>query len=206
MNLALFDFDGTITVGDTFVPFIRFAVRSGRLVLGAVMASPHTLAYRLGVISASQARPAVARAAFRGERADRVRLLGRRYAQEVLPQCLRQDVLERVMWHKRQGDTVVVVSASLDVYLAPWCEAWGVALICTELEENGDLLTGRYCAGDCSGLTKAERVRQRYDLTRYAVVYAYGDSTEDEEMLALAHRRYFRGVERSAHEGWLTSA
>jgi phosphoserine phosphatase len=37
MNLALFDFDGTITVGDTFVPFMRFAVRPGRLVLGALM-------------------------------------------------------------------------------------------------------------------------------------------------------------------------
>ena len=31
MNLALFDFDGTITVGDTFVPFVRFAMRRRRI-------------------------------------------------------------------------------------------------------------------------------------------------------------------------------
>jgi hypothetical protein len=26
MDLALFDFDGTITTGDTFTPFLRFAI------------------------------------------------------------------------------------------------------------------------------------------------------------------------------------
>lgn len=31
MNLALFDFDRTITVKDTFVPFVPFAMRPRRL-------------------------------------------------------------------------------------------------------------------------------------------------------------------------------
>ena len=35
-----------------------------------------------------------------------------------------------------------------------------------------------------------ERVRERYALTRYPVIYAYGDTPEDAELLALAHRRY----------------
>lgn len=34
MNLALFDFDGTITTADTFTNFLRFAVRRHRLVVG----------------------------------------------------------------------------------------------------------------------------------------------------------------------------
>ena len=31
LNLALFDFDGTITIKDTFVPFVRFAMRPRRM-------------------------------------------------------------------------------------------------------------------------------------------------------------------------------
>jgi hypothetical protein len=38
MNLALFDFDGTITDTDTFSSFVRFAVR--RFVLGLLPLGP----------------------------------------------------------------------------------------------------------------------------------------------------------------------
>jgi phosphatidylglycerophosphatase C len=40
MNLALFDFDGTITTADTFTPFLRFAVRRERILVGCVIFSP----------------------------------------------------------------------------------------------------------------------------------------------------------------------
>jgi len=204
MNLALFDFDGTITVGDTFVPFLRFAMRTSRIALGAILATPHGLGYRLGVVPASRARPVLAKVGFRGEQAQAVRALGRQYATDVLPQCLRENALDRIRWHQQQGDLVVVVSASLDVYLAPWCETAGVDVICTELEERRGILTGRYRDGDCSGVAKSRRIRQRYDLNKFPVVYAYGDSPEDFEMLALAHRKYLRSVEiddLAAHRG-----
>lgn len=195
MNLALFDFDGTITERDTFAPFLRFAVRPGRALVGGLLVSPILLAYRLGVLSASRTRPLVARACFQGEAAETVRASGRRYAAEVVPTGLRAHALERIQWHQQQGDTVVVVSAALDVYLAPWCAAMGVLCICTELEDRDGRLTGRYRLGDCSGIAKVQRVREQYDLSRFPVIYAYGDTHEDLPMLGLAHRKYYRWTE-----------
>jgi HAD superfamily hydrolase (TIGR01490 family) len=195
MNLALFDFDGTITEGDTFSSFLLFAVRRRRIMLGAVPLSPVVLCYRLGLISARQARPIVSRVGFQGEPANSVREVGRRYAVDVLPRTVRRRALERIHWHKSQGDTVVVVSASLDTYLGPWCESIGVERICTELEERDGRLTGRYRHGDCSGPTKVSRIRAQYELSRYAVIYAYGDTDDDREMLQLAHRKYYRWQE-----------
>ena len=87
---------------------------------------------------------------------------------------------------------VVVVSASLDVYLRPWCAGLGLQLICTELEARSGTLTGRYTGGDCTGSEKARRVLARYDLRQYSTIYAYGDTTEDHELLGLASKRYFR--------------
>jgi phosphatidylglycerophosphatase C len=192
MNLALFDFDGTITTDDTFTSFVRFAVRPARLVAGSVLLTPIIVGYRLKTVSARRARPIVARVGFWGERADSVRALGRRYATEILPGVVRERALDRITWHQRQGDRVVVVSASLDVYLDPWCEAHGVERVCTQLEERRGRLTGRYCGGDCSADAKVRRILERYDLSRYPVVYAYGDTIEDREMLELAHRKYYR--------------
>ena len=192
MNLALFDFDGTITKTDTFSGFLRFAVRRRRIVLGALPLSPLAIGYRLGLIAAHQARPIVSRVGLQGESADSLRQLGRQYAVGVLPSVIRKRALERIQWHQAQGDGVVVVSASLDAYLRPWCDSLGLEFICTELEEHGGRLTGRYRDGDCSGQEKARRILERYDLSRYAVIYAYGDTTEDRDMLALAHRKFYR--------------
>ncbi len=192
MNLALFDFDGTITTRDTFTPFLRFAVRRERILVGSVIFSPLMLGYRLRLVSGRTARPFVARFGFRGEEAAVVRQQGREYASEIIPGLVRRRAIERIEWHKRQGDVVVVVSGSLDVYLRCWCESTGVDVICTELEEHGGTLTGRYFRGDCSGAEKVRRIQERYDLPRYPVIYAYGDTEDDREMLGLAHEKYYR--------------
>jgi phosphatidylglycerophosphatase C len=192
MNLALFDFDGTITRVDTWTPFLRFTATRPRLIAAGALFSPLMVGYKLGWISARTSRPIVARLAFTGRRAEDVRALGREYARDVLPGVVRPHALERIDWHKRQGDTVAVVSASLDAYVLPWCESVGVAAICTELDERNAVLTGRYAGGECCGPSKVRRIRDRYDLTRYPIIYAYGDTDEDREMLAIAHEPYYR--------------
>ena len=198
MNLALFDFDGTVTSSDTWTPFVRFAVRPGRMLTRGVLLSPVVVGYRLGMVSASRGRQIAARVGFQGEEASAVRQLGVEYATTVLPRTVRQSALERIEWHKVQGDDVVIVSASLDVYLGPWCEKHGMDYVCTTLEEHCGRLTGRYVQGDCSGAEKVRRILQRYQLTRYSLVYAYGDSAEDREMLELAHKKYYRWREISS--------
>ena len=197
MNLALFDFDGTITKSDTWTPFMRFAVRPGRLLAGQALLVPVVVGHRLGMVSSSRGRQIAARVGFRGERAAAVRQLGVEYATRRIPGTLRRSALERIEWHRSRGDDVVVVSASLESYLRPWCETRGMPYICTTLEERNGWLTGRYVHGDCSGAEKARRILQRYELSRYAMVYAYGDSGEDREMLELAHKKYYRGTEIS---------
>jgi HAD superfamily hydrolase (TIGR01490 family) len=192
MNLALFDFDGTITFGDTFTPFLYFAVDPKRIFLGRFVLAPVVAGYRLGVVSASRARVHAAAFGFRGKPESEVREAGAIYARDVLPKAIRKRALERIAWHKAQGDTVVVVSGSLDVYLRAWCREHGLDLICTELEVEDGIVTGRYREGDCIGKEKARRILERYNPDDYPVIYAYGDTRDDDEMLGLASRRYFR--------------
>lgn len=90
---------------------------------------------------------------------------------------------------------MVLVSGGLDVYLAPWCRRHGIALICSRLEALGDFFTGRYLGAQCVGEEKARRVREYCDPAAHDTCYAYGDTHEDEALLALAHKRFYRGVE-----------
>jgi phosphatidylglycerophosphatase C len=192
VNLALFDFDGTVTFGDTFTPFLRRTASPSRRALGVPLLSPLVVAYRLGWLGASQMRAAASFVCFRGRAEADVRACGERYA-TGFGERVRPESLARIRWHRDNGDTVVIVSASLDAYLRGWCRELGLELICTELESKRGTLTGRYRGGDCTGPEKARRVREQYDLARYETVYAYGDTAEDRELLALASERYFCG-------------
>lgn len=196
MNLALFDFDGTITFGDNFKPFLFFAAPR-RVALGTVLLAPLVAGYRAGWVSGTRMRAACSFVGFRGRREEELHALGLEYSQTI-GRNVRPEALDKIRWHQAQGDTVVVVSASLNFYLSVWCREMGLELICTELEVSNGRLTGRYRGGDCSGLEKARRVRERYELARYPVIYAYGDTSEDAELLALAHRRVFRWREQAA--------
>jgi len=195
VNLALFDFDGTLTDRDSFSAFVRFAVRPSRMAVGCALVGPMVLAYRLGAVSATRTRAAVARVAFAGQRVDRLRELGERFATHFFPGTIRPAAIERLEWHRRQGDEIVIVSASLDTYLVPCCDAMRVGCICTQLEERNGRSSGRFVGGDCTGPEKARRVIDRFQLSRYPTIYAYGDTEEDFDMLALAHQRFYRWQE-----------
>ena len=192
MDLALFDFDGTITTKGTYPGFLRFAVPRARQLAGGLALSPLIVGYHCGLVSDEAIRPPMSRVAFRGADAASVRRLGERYAREVLPPLIRQEAIARLAWHRSRGDQVVVVSASLDAYLEPWCRAEGIEVICTRLEVRDGRLTGRYLEGDCCGAEKARRVRERYTLAAFGETYAYGDTEEDRQMLDLADHRVFR--------------
>lgn len=53
---------------------------------------------------------------------------------------------------------------------------------------------------------KARRVRERYVLAAFREVHAHGDTPEDEHLLALAHRKFYRGVEMAAPEASAAAA
>jgi HAD superfamily hydrolase (TIGR01490 family) len=192
VDLALFDFDGTITSGDTWTPFMRTAVRPSRRLAGRALLAPAYVGYKCGFTTAGRVREIAARIGFTGEDAAAVGDAGRRYAHETLPGMVRRRAQERIEWHQSRGDHIVVVSASLDVYLGPWCEERQLSYICTTLEHRNGKLTGKCVDGDCSGHEKPRRILERCQLSEYELIYAYGDTPDDGPMLALAQRKYYR--------------
>lgn len=195
MNLALFDFDGTITTKETWPLFMRSAIPVARQVVGMVILAPWLVGYKLGVVSVVTIRSVMTNVGFRGVPEIRVRAIGRSFSRTVLPGLIRPVALERIKWHQAQGDIVVVVSASLDLYLSDWCEELGLRLVSTQLESTNGVLTGRFLGSQCCGQEKVRRIQVTYDLNDFAAVYAYGDTAEDQDMLNIASKKYYRWQE-----------
>lgn len=191
--LALFDFDGTLTTTESFPTFLRLVVPKSRLRWGGLLVLPLVLAYRLRILPGNVVRAAILRIAVRGLDAATIAAEGERHARGVVPATLRPDMLARLRWHRDRGDVVVVVSGAFDICIRAWCEAEGVAVLASALEQRDGRLTGRYDGAQCTGEEKARRIRANFDLSAFACIHAYGDTVEDLPMLALANEAVYRG-------------
>jgi len=191
-DLALFDFDGTLTLRETFPDFMRYAVARWRLVVGGALLAPVVFGYRRGWVAGNPTRASIVQMGLRGVDAACLRAQGEAFARDVLPGVLRPAAMARLAWHRERGDRIVVVSGGLDVYLAPWCAAQGVELLCSVLAERNGRISG-YAGPQCVGEEKVRRVRALCDPAAYAAVHAYGDTHEDHALLAIAQHRTYRG-------------
>jgi len=194
VNLALFDFDGTITNADMYSKFLRYSTTGARLIVGNVLLAPFVIMYKLGILPANKMRPIASFVAFYQKEHHALDVMGLDFTKQVIPQFIRSHALDKIRWHKDNGDHVVVVSASIDIYLKHWCNELGVMLICSELAVNNGKLSGFYTSGDCSEKMKSKRICERFNLDHYDCVYAYGDTAEDLDMLSIADEKYMNWV------------
>ena len=191
-SLALFDFDGTITTKDTLIAFIRFTVGECRFFTGILALSPMLFAYKLNLISNDVAKEKMLSFYFKGMKKEKFLSFARAYANKHLDNIIRPQALACIQRHLKNGDTVVVVSASIECWLKPWCNRYGIHLVSTKLASSNGVLNGKFLTKNCYGKEKVKRIKEQYCLQEYNIIYAYGDSRGDKELLALADKSYYR--------------
>lgn len=189
--IAAFDFDGTLTRRDTFVPFL--AHLSWARLLGALVAAAPALAgFALRLRSNEHAKAALCRAALKGRSRAELARIARAWVRTI---PLRPALVERLRWHQQRGDHCVLVSASPDIYLEEVSRHLGFDdLICTRMSIDGQgKLTGDLDGANCWGPEKMRRLAERFGpLGRYEL-YAYGDSRGDQWMIDAAQHAWYRG-------------
>lgn len=192
MKIAFFDFDGTITNRDSLLGFIRFAVGDIKFILGLVALSPMLILYKLKLIPNYKAKEMMLSYFFKGMDEISFQNRAREYSLNHLDTIVRKEALEKLMWHKSNGHKVVVVSASLENWLKPWCDRYAVELIATRLEIKDKIVTGRFLTKNCHGKQKVLRIKKEYELKDYNYIYAYGDSNGDRDMLCIADEKHYK--------------
>jgi HAD superfamily hydrolase (TIGR01490 family) len=196
ITIALFDFDHTITVKDTFIDFTVSAFGMRRVLLWMIFHLPSVAAAMSGLAGINNIKNAFFRHFFSGMTEASYHEMCLRYANECVPHCLNPVACARLEWHRKRGDMVIVISASLEGWIAPWAAASGVAdVIATQPEIVDGILTGKFATRNCNGKEKVRRFRERYPDREKYIIHAYGDSAGDREMLAYSDYAYYRRFE-----------
>lgn len=198
VQVGLFDFDGTLFRGDSFIQFGICAVGKNGFGLAFIKAIPWLVSWKLGMISSSCAKEKFFGFLFKGMEKTEFDRKCRRFATEI-DRMLRLDVLRDMETLRKDGGRIVIVTASIEDWIRPWAVRHGVEkVIGTKVEVGQDgRLTGRFLTRNCQGEEKAKRIRlyltempeadgnECVFLGEYDI-HAWGNLPEDEAMLAMA--------------------
>ena len=191
-KIAFFDFDGTITRKDTMLEMVKFSHGATAYYKGLARISPTLVGLQLGFISAQQAKEKLLQQFYANYSVAAFDAICETFTEQVMPTLIRTDALQCIQQHRAEGTTVVVVSASAENWIAPWCRQQQIAFIGTRLQQINGKLTGKLEGNNCNGKEKVSRILLSYDPALYDVSYGYGDSKGDREMLALVQRPFFK--------------
>ena len=186
--VAAFDFDGTLSRRDTFLPFLQRVCGAQRLYRALARSGPALSRMAVGRADRDAVKDALLVRLLAGHSADELAEQGLAYAEFLhSSDRLRPDTVARARDHLDRGHQVVVVSASPSVYLEPLAGALGFeAALATRLEVDGaGCITGRMLGGNCRGPEKVARLEE-WLAGRAPRIYAYGNSSGDRELLARA--------------------
>ncbi|MEP6467546.1 MAG: HAD-IB family hydrolase [Parafilimonas sp.] len=191
-EIAFFDFDGTITSKDTLAEILIFIKGKFSYYLGILILSPVIVLYKIGLLSNHRAKELLLIYFLKGFDANKFNALCREFAEKKLPNLLKRGALYEIRKHLQRKTPVIIISASAENWIFPWCSKYNIECIATKLEVKNGKLTGKIEGINCSGQEKVRLIQTRYRLSDYEKIYAYGDSKDDLPMIALATEKNYK--------------
>lgn len=190
IEIAAFDFDGTITTRDSFLIFMLFLARkrfrfSMLAVIFPLMIYPfHKNRGRL--------KGDILSVFWGGIDVDVAEDLSQRFVVDVMPNYIRHGAIEELHIHKMAGRHVCIVSASPEIYIKYWAKQHGVeTVLATKLQIMDEKLTGPLDGQNCRKAEKVRRLQDHFGMNTI-IHSAYGDTDGDTEMLEAAQNAYFK--------------
>jgi phosphatidylglycerophosphatase C len=191
-RLAVFDLDGTITRGDTLGPFLwgylrRHPERLLRIVPALI--APVMFAFNR---DRGALKGAAIHAVLGGLTRAQIEQWAEQFVGELLGRGLYSEALTAIARHRAQGDRLLLMSASTDLYVPLIGQALGFDhVICTQVRWLHDgRLDGRLANFNCRGEEKRRRLAAVLAHDTPERIYAYGNSASDLDHMTLAHEAY----------------
>ncbi len=189
---AFFDVDYTVLNASSSVLYIKYMRRHGRLGhLDMLRVGWYVILYRTAILDFARVIARVARTSA-GESEPETRAFCDRWFQEVVVHTVSEDARQRIAYHRAQGHRPVLLSAATQYVNRPLAEHLGLDddFLCTRLEAQDGVLTGRLIEPACYGSGKLYWARQfaNEEGIDLSASYFYTDSHSDLPMLrAVGH-------------------
>jgi HAD superfamily hydrolase (TIGR01490 family) len=188
MKLILFDFDGTLTTKDSLNEFLKYAVGLKIYFLKILLFSPIFILYKMKIIKNDKAKEMLLSLFFKKWEEKRFKEIAKKFSLEEIDKILNQNTYKKLIEYKNHK--IIIVSASIECWLKPWCDKHKIELLSTKLKFNNGVFVGKFLTKNCYGYEKVNRINQYINILEYSKIIAYGDSNGDKEMFEISDVYY----------------
>lgn len=191
--LAIFDLDETLIAADSASLWNHFIVAKG---LGPIslLTEEQTMmrAYGKGTLNMDSYMTATL-ALLKGKSQQQIKQLVDEFISEIITPTIYPQALNRIEWHRKRGDHILIISATSEHLVKPIATVLGVDdVIAINLEVNDDIYTGKTTGILSFKEGKVERLKtwlQQQD-RHYKGSYGYSDSANDLPLLTLVNKPF----------------
>ncbi|WP_050577217.1 HAD family hydrolase [Pseudomonas cremoricolorata] len=190
--LSVFDFDGTLTHRDSFVPFLLFAFGKRAFAVRVLRMLPDCVRYVGKGLTRDELKAALIATFLTGVEEQWVQRKAAEFQRAFWKRLMRPAGVRSVAAEVESGAHVTICSASPRLVLTPFADKLGIKLIATELEVVDGRLTGAISGSNCRCENKVLRLEAVYGSLDQYRLRAWGDTRGDHELLAAAHEPHWR--------------
>lgn len=192
LPIVAFDFDGTVTIKDSFSTFLKWRAGGLRWWIGCVKLIPAGFVYLVDR-DRGRIKAAAVREFLKGVPRERLEADARRFAEQHSRTLLRPDAVAAWKRWREQPVRLIVVTASPDIVVAPFARGLGADMVVgTQLAFDAqNRVIGAFSGPNCRGPEKVVRLKELFG-PNVRLKAAYGDTGGDTEMLAIAEEPYYR--------------
>jgi phosphatidylglycerophosphatase C len=189
---AAFDFDGTITVRDSFNAFLRWRAGAANYRAGQLRLAPAAQRWAFDR-DLTRLKAAMVEVYLKGAERLALEAACEAFAGIAAPRLFRPDALLTWRGLKGQGVKLAIVTASPEPVVAPFARRLGAdLLIGTRLVYDAqDRVAGPLEGPNCRGAEKVRRLRAAIGPDA-RLIAAYGDTEGDRELLAEADEGFMK--------------
>jgi len=192
-TIAAFDFDGTITKRDSLNNLIIYEFGLFKFITAILKFLPLICLYKLGIVENRISKEKLFHFFWAGISEEEFKRICVKYSLNRINKIVKQDCLEKIEWHRKQGHRLIIVSASVKDWIEPWAKLnLFDDVISTKVESNNGILTGRFKTENCYGKEKLNRFLEKFPKREEYFLYVYGDNRGDKEMLEFADKGFYR--------------
>lgn len=190
-KLYCFDFDGTLTTKDSLFLFLKHC--KPKQYNGIMLKYlPLFILLKLKFADAEKVKIQLVNEFLMGKSKTELEQKAKEFFEKNHQKILRPKALAYIQNLDAQQNKLLLVTASLDIWVKPFADYLGLKLIATKIHFENGLFTGKLGSKNCNKLEKVKRIKNEIKDENFDKTIAFGDSSGDTAMLEWANNQYFR--------------
>lgn len=190
-KIYFFDFDGTLTTKDTMFMFLSHCDKK-RFAWQFILHIPLFLLLKFKLLKAERVKRHFIASVLKGKSKVFLEEQAQLFFNDNYPALIRENAMEFINNIEKNSTVSYIVTASLDIWVTPFAEQFGMKLLATQAQYKNGIFTGKFAGPNCNNDEKVVRIKNILKDEIFDKSISFGDTAGDTAMLKFTDEGHYK--------------